>query len=161
MVTTLYRGYGHQNDELIEKAITLAKEVVLDYYESIAYDYPPLIKTYVDKKRADVHKEMIEVLDFFKEKKNIGKVLEFERWNAINDVIMSAVVLFHTYLVKLSGELDSEELDMELNNIQKILGENKPTSVSDFEKYIRLYDEIINIMKIRDTLPEDEEMDES
>ena len=161
MITALYRGYGHQNDELIEKAITLAKGVVLDYYESIADGYPPLIKSYVDKKRADIHKEMDEALNFFKEKKNIGKALEFERWNAVNDAIMSAVVLFHTYLVELSRELESEELDMDLDNLKKILDENIPTPDSDFDKYIRLYDEIVNIMKIGDRLPEDEETDES
>ena len=161
MIRVLYRGYGYQNDELIERAITFAKRVVLDYYESKSSGYPPEIRAYVDKERATVHKEMNDALDFFKDKNNIGKDMDIEIWNSLNDIIMSAVVMFHTYLVEQSGELESEELDRELTNVEKILDKNEAKPDSDYKKYVRLYDEIVNVLKISDTLPEDEETEES
>ncbi len=160
MITALYRGYGYPNEELIERAIIFAKRVVLDYYESKSSGYPSEIRAYVDKERATVHKEMNDALDFFKDKKNIGKVMDIEIWNSLNDILMSAVVLFHTYLVEQSGELESEELDRELNNVEKILEENEPNPDSNYQKYVKLYDEIVNVLKLSDTLPEDEETEE-
>ena len=86
--------------------------------------------------------------------------MAIEIWNSLNDILMSAVVLFHTYLVEQSGELESEELDRELNNVEKILEENEPNPDSDYQKYVKLYDEIVNVLKLSDTLPEDEETEE-
>ncbi len=74
--------------------------------------------------------------------------MDIKIWNSLNDIIMSAVVLFHTYLVEQSGELESEELDKELQHVEKILDENEPNPDSDYQKYVKLYDEMVNVMKL-------------
>jgi hypothetical protein len=157
MTAYLYRGYGHDNDEIIEKSVTFAKQVVLDYYDSIADYHAPAMRQFIDKDRAKVHKVMNDSLAFFRDKNNIGTGLDRETWYSINDTIMSSVYLYHTYLIEHSGDLKSDELETELAGLEKILDHNEPNPDSDYKKYIKLYDELVNILKLYDIKPEDEE----
>lgn len=157
MTAYLYRGYGHNTDEIIEKSVTFAKQVVLDYYDSIADYYTPVMRQFIDKDRAKVHKVMNDSLAFFRDKNNIGTGLDRETWYSINDTIMSSVYLYHTYLIEHSGDLKSDVLETELASLESLLDHNEPKPDSDYKKYLELYDELVNFTKLYDDIPEDEE----
>ena len=156
MARAFYRGYGVHNNDIIEKAITYAKSVVLQYHDLKSYGYSPQIRAYVDVDRAKIHKEMNDSLAFVMDKSNIPKDVDLEFYNFINDTIMSAVVLFDTYLTEHSGELESEELEIEVERIKRMIYEFPPNPDSDYKKYIRLYEEIVNIQKLKDEEKEEE-----
>jgi len=80
-----YFRHDSRNNEIITKAITYAKKVVLAYYDKKASGKPPEIRAFTDTERAGIHKEMNDTLEIILDKSNANTDIDNGLWLARAD----------------------------------------------------------------------------
>lgn len=142
--------HDSRNDEIIKKAIIYAKKVVLTYYDVKAKGKPPEIRAFPDTERADIHKEMNDTLKFILDKSNANTDIDNDLWRFIDDRVMSALTVYREYLKDESGNLQSEYLDAEFEAIRKAFRFDPIEPESNYNLYLKLYEEMKNIRKLKE-----------
>ena len=147
----LWRSYNEvmkpENDEIIKKAIRFTQKLILDYYRKKGEKYSQEIMVFIDDERKKTTDKLNYAFIFYNDKKNIGKNITPEDFHFIDDRILGAVKVYGKHLEKDRQYLMLEELDIEINNIKKLL-ERHSVEGGYYDLYTTLYIELVSAPSI-------------
>ena len=153
----LFRGYDPRNDEIISKAVTYAKKVVLAYYDEKGKGKPPELRAFFDTERAEIHKEMNDTQEYILDKSHVGTDIDNDTWRFIDDRVKSALIVYREYLKDESGNLVSEAFDAEFEAIENVFRNSNQEQESNYNLYLKLYEERKNDRKLHELDPDTDE----
>jgi hypothetical protein len=149
-MSILYRGYGENTypriRDVIKRAVTFAKKLVLNYYSARGGDRPEEIQMFIDVDRGRYTDALNYALSFFEDEENRGKDFLVEDLKLVDDYLIGAVKVYKEHLKRERPDFILEELDKEFTTIERILDQSRESG--EYEIYTRLYSELLQLDKL-------------
>ena len=141
----LWRSYNEraepENNEIINKSVAFAKEVILTYYLKKGEKHSQEVRAFIDNERAQETDELNYAFEFYNNKNNIGKGITVEDFKFVDDRILSAVKVYGKHLKKDRKNLVSEGLEKEIRAIDKLL-KKQSYEKGYYDLYTNMYSEL-------------------